>query len=57
MNRTKVAEKDRNNLSASKDEAQAYLDLERDIRRKQNVLYQVKELKAMQKVEVSGMSA
>ena len=46
VNRTKVAEKDRDNLKGAKEEAQTYLDLERDVQRKQNVLYQVNELQA-----------
>jgi structural maintenance of chromosome 4 len=40
VNRLKSAERDRDNLSGSKAEAENYLEKERDIRRKQNILYQ-----------------
>jgi len=40
VNRMKVAEKERDNLSGSRAEAEEYLETERDIRRKQNTLFQ-----------------
>lgn len=40
VNRLKLAERDRDNLSGSKAEAENYLEKERDIRRQQNVIYQ-----------------
>jgi structural maintenance of chromosome 4 len=41
VNRLKVAEKERDGLSSSKEEAEAYMEKERDIRRRKNILYQV----------------
>lgn len=43
MNRLKVAEKERDNLSGSKLEAEAFIEKEREISRKKNALYQVME--------------
>lgn len=40
VNRMKISEKERDNLSGSRDEAESYLETERNIRRKQNLLYQ-----------------
>ena len=51
VNRLKVAEKDRDNLSDSKAEAEAFMAKERDIRKKKNVLYQVYEKVALDNVE------
>lgn len=41
LNRVKAVEKEKENLQAAKLEAEALLGKERDIRRKQNVLYQI----------------
>ena len=41
MNRLKIAERERDNLSSSKADAEMYRDKENQIRRKQNVLYQI----------------
>lgn len=41
VNRLKLAEKERDNLSDSKETAQEYMDKEKEIRRQRNVLYQV----------------
>ena len=46
MNRLKIAEKERDNLSGSKLEAEAFIEKEKDIRRKKNVLYQLLEAAA-----------
>lgn len=43
VNRLKIAEKERDNLSGSKLEAEAFIEKEKDIRRKKNILYQVLE--------------
>lgn len=43
VNRLKVAEKERDNLSGSKLEAEAFIEKEKDIRRKKNALFQVME--------------
>lgn len=43
VNRLKVAEKERDNLSGSKVEAEAFLEKEKDIRRKRNALCQAME--------------
>jgi structural maintenance of chromosome 4 len=43
VNRLKIAEKERDNLSGSKIEAEAFLETEKDTRRKKNILYQVFE--------------
>lgn len=43
VNRLKVAEKDRDNLLDSKVEAESYIDKEKNIRRKKNILYQMNE--------------
>jgi len=43
VNRLKVAEKDRDNLSESKQEAEAFINQEKEIRKRKNILYQVYE--------------
>ena len=43
VNRLKIAEKERDNLSGSKLEAEAFIEKEKDIRRKKNILYQIME--------------
>lgn len=43
VNRLKIAEKERDNLSGSKLEAEAFIEKEKDIRRKKNLLYQALE--------------
>jgi hypothetical protein len=43
VNRLKIAEKERDNLSGSKLEAEAFIEKEKDIRRKKNLLYQTLE--------------
>lgn len=43
VNRLKVAEKERDNLSGSKVEAEAYMEKDKVIRRKKNELYQILE--------------
>ncbi|KAJ1435269.1 RecF/RecN/SMC [Ochromonadaceae sp. CCMP2298] len=43
VNRLKIAEKERDNLSGSKLEAEAFMEKEKDIRRRKNELYQVFE--------------
>ena len=55
VNRLKVAEKDRDNLSGSKAEAESFINTEKEIRRKKNVLYQVYEKLAQDSVtELTG---
>lgn len=51
VNRMKIAERDRDNLSGSKEEAEDFLEKERDIRRKQNMLYQLFIYEAIHIVE------
>jgi structural maintenance of chromosome 4 len=46
VNRLKVAEKDRDNLLDSKVEAESYIEKEKNIRRKKNILYQLNERSA-----------
>jgi predicted lipoprotein len=46
-----VAERERDNLSGSKLEAEAFLEKEKNIRRNNNTLYQVYEVKAQGNVE------
>lgn len=43
VNRLKVAEKERDNLSESKGDAEAFIEKEKEIRRRKNILYQVYE--------------
>lgn len=43
VNRLKQAEKERDNLNGSKTEAETYLELEKEIRKRENILYQVYE--------------
>jgi structural maintenance of chromosome 4 len=45
VNRLKIAEKERDNLSGSKLEAEAFIEKEKEIRRKKNLLYQALESK------------
>ncbi len=46
MNRLKMAEKDRDNLLDSKVEAETFIEKEKNIRRKKNILYQLNERSA-----------
>lgn len=46
LNRVKAVEKEKDNLEGAKQEAEALLGKERDIRRKQNILYQIHGMKA-----------
>lgn len=46
VNRLKLAEKDRDNLLDSKVEAETYIEKEKNIRRKKNILYQLNERSA-----------
>jgi structural maintenance of chromosome 4 len=46
VNRLKLAEKDRDNLLDSKVEAETFIEKEKNIRRKKNILYQLNELAA-----------
>lgn len=41
LNRVKAVEKEKENLKGAKDEAEALVNKERDIRRKKNILYQI----------------
>jgi len=43
VNRLKVAEKERDNLSDSKGDAEAFIEKEKEIRRRKNILYQIYE--------------
>ncbi len=52
MNRLKVSEKERDNLSGSKQEAELFIEKEKDIRRKKNTLYQVLQNTASENVEI-----
>ena len=47
VNRLKIAERERDNLSGSKTEAETFVEKEKDIRRKKNTLYQVYEHRAL----------
>ena len=51
VNRLKSAEKERDSLSGSKAEAEAFLDKEKEIRRRKNVLYQAHTAVALQNVQ------
>eukprot|EP00529_Nitzschia_sp_RCC80_P007618 CAMPEP_0113519648 /NCGR_PEP_ID=MMETSP0014_2-20120614/43643_1 /TAXON_ID=2857 /ORGANISM="Nitzschia sp." /LENGTH=1376 /DNA_ID=CAMNT_0000417403 /DNA_START=114 /DNA_END=4244 /DNA_ORIENTATION=- /assembly_acc=CAM_ASM_000159 len=46
LNRVKAVEREKDNLEGAKQEAEALLAKEREIRRKQSILYQVKAMKA-----------
>jgi chromosome segregation ATPase len=46
VNRLKMAEKDRDNLLDSKVEAETFIEKEKNIRRKKNILYQLNERSA-----------
>ena len=46
LNRVKAVEKEKDNLEGAKQEAEALLGKEREIRRKQNLLYQIHAMKA-----------
>jgi hypothetical protein len=50
VNRLKVSEKERDNLSGSKLEAEQYIEKDKDIRRKKNALYQMLGSSAEHKV-------
>ena len=43
VNRLKIAEKERDNLSDSKGDAEAFIEKEKEIRRRKNILYQIYE--------------
>ena len=51
VTRLKAAERDRDGLSASKDEAQAFIDIEEKIRHCKNTLYQVEKNIALKNIE------
>lgn len=51
LNRVKVVEKEKDNLEGAKQEAEALLGKEREIRRKQNLLYQIHGMRAHQEAE------
>lgn len=57
VNRLKVAEKERDNLTGSKNEAEAYLSKEREIQQKKNTLYQLLESTALKNCEDFGVRA
>jgi structural maintenance of chromosome 4 len=46
LNRVKAVEREKDNLEGAKQEAEALLGKERDIRRKQNILYQIHAMRA-----------
>jgi len=46
LNRVKAVEREKENLEGAKQEAEALLGKERDIRRKQNILYQIHAMRA-----------
>jgi structural maintenance of chromosome 4 len=46
LNRVKAVEKEKDNLEGAKQEAEALLGKEREIRRKQNILYQIHSMRA-----------
>lgn len=43
VNRLKIAERERDNLSGSKAEAEIFIEKEKEVRRKQNILFQIFE--------------
>ena len=47
VNRLKIAERERDNLSGSKTEAEAFVEKEKNVRRKKNALYQVYQHRAV----------
>ena len=51
LNRVKAVEKEKDNLSGAKAEAEALLGKERDIRRKRNVLYQIHRMNETKTIE------
>jgi structural maintenance of chromosome 4 len=51
LNRVKAVEKEKDALESAKLEAEALLGKEREIRRKQNILYQIHAMKAEQEAE------
>jgi structural maintenance of chromosome 4 len=51
LNRVKAIEKEKDSLHGAKQEAEQLLKKERDIRRKQNVLYQIYSMKASEELE------
>jgi structural maintenance of chromosome 4 len=51
VNRLKVAERERDNLSGAKAEAEAFLEKENSIRSKKNILYQINEYNAAQNAQ------
>jgi structural maintenance of chromosome 4 len=52
MNTLKQAEKERDNLSSSKEEAENFLNKEKNLRSKQNILFQVEETIDLKKLEL-----
>lgn len=50
LNRVKAVEKEKDSLESAKQEAEALLTKEREIRRKQNILYQIHSMKAKQEI-------
>ena len=50
MNRLKRADKERNDLSSSKEGAEEFMSREKEIRKRQNILYQVHEDTSMENV-------
>lgn len=54
MNKLKLAERERDNLSGSKTEAETFLEKERSIRVKKNTLFQVFEHVAMNNVRLAN---
>jgi structural maintenance of chromosome 4 len=51
LNRVKAVEKEKDSLESAKQEAEALLGKEREIRRKQNILYQIHAMNASQQAE------
>lgn len=51
VNRLKIAEKERDNLNDSKVEAEEYMEKEKEIRKKKNLLYQYLENQANESIE------
>ena len=51
LNRVKAVEKEKDNLAGAKQEAEALLSKEREIRRKRNVLYQIHSMKETKTID------
>ena len=54
VNRLKIAERERDNLSGSKGEAEAFMEKDREIRRRKNTLFQLYEHTAKESVQQQG---